>query len=243
MKRIKLTQGKYALVDDEDYKQINNYKWRTHKIKNNLYATRSIYRNGLGKLIYMHRQILNLTNNKIQADHIDNNGLNNRRKNLRVCTNQENNRNKKKINKKTSSKYKGVHYLKRDSKWIASICIDNKNYNLGHYKNEKEAGLIYDYYARKHFGKFAILNFTVKKLTKKEFEKINNKNFKTSSKYKGIYWEKHKNKWRATITYNGKRIHLGYFNNEIDAVKSRKNYIIKNKLENIYEPISKRKFI
>ncbi len=96
MKLIPLTQGKFAQVDDEDYDYLNQWKWYTTKNHKTFYAARHIRINGKQKLIYMHRVIMNIIKG-YKTDHIDHNGLNNQKYNLRICTCQENNRNRKKI--------------------------------------------------------------------------------------------------------------------------------------------------
>lgn len=92
MKKIKLTQGKYALVDNEDFKRLNKWHWQADKYKKlRYYAIRGTERLGVRRKIYMHREILGLKyGNKFEADHINHNTLDNRRKNLRKCTHQEN---------------------------------------------------------------------------------------------------------------------------------------------------------
>jgi hypothetical protein len=92
MKRIKLTQGKYALVDDEDFEKLNKHKWYFHQ--------GYVHRNsktffGKRKVISLHRAIMNYPKNK-QIDHIDGNGLNCQKYNMRICTNNQNGKNQKK---------------------------------------------------------------------------------------------------------------------------------------------------
>lgn len=93
----------------------------------------------------------------IVVDHIDHNGLNNQKKNLRVCTFAENCRNLHNIRHKTS-KYKGVHWRKRSKKWAAAIRCNNKTYHLGYFHDEIQAAKAYDRAAKKYHGNFASLN-------------------------------------------------------------------------------------
>ncbi len=165
MKVIELTQGKVALVDDEDFEQLNRYKWCANKNFNNFYALRTVVlKGGRHKTIKMHREILGLADPKILIDHRDGNGLNNQRENLRICTNQQNRRNSRK-RKRTSSQYKGVSFFKRKKKWHARIGINGKLVPLGYFVNEEDAANAYAQAAKKYFGVFACTAKTEEKET------------------------------------------------------------------------------
>ena len=158
MKQIPLTQGKYALVDDEDYDFINQRKWHCNSSG---YAVRATsYKNAENRTVktklFMHR-IINKTLEKMYTDHINGNPLDNRKSNLRTCTTAQNNANRIKA-LGTTSKYNGVHWCKRDTAWIAAIRIDGKKKVLGYFKSEAEAALAYNEAAIKHHGEFALLN-------------------------------------------------------------------------------------
>jgi hypothetical protein len=159
MKQIPLTQGKFALVDDEDFEFLNQFKWHAYKSRNTYYAGRKL-RLGVNKrqIIIMHRQILGLEDPSIKGDHIDHNGLNNQRCNLRMATNAENCKNQKPKNG-YSSKYKGVCWHKRDNKWNATIFAEGKKKHLGYFIDEIEAAKAYDSAAKIYFKEFACLNF------------------------------------------------------------------------------------
>lgn len=105
----------------------------------------------------MHRIITNAPQDK-QVDHINGNPLDNRKCNLRVCTQKENSRNREKRKEKTSSIYKGVCFHKRKHKWQASITLDGKLIHLGYFKTQNEAALIYNEAAKKYHGEFAKFN-------------------------------------------------------------------------------------
>ncbi len=105
----------------------------------------------------MHRLILNAPKG-VQVDHEDGNGLNNKRRNIRLATNQENARNSQKQVRR-SSKYKGVSLDKRHGTWKSQVSVDGQIIWLGQFKSEVEAAKAYDMAARKMFGKFAKLNF------------------------------------------------------------------------------------
>lgn len=148
MKQIELTKGKAAFVDDEDYERLSQYKWHFLNAGNGYARTW----NG-GKNTYMHKMLLQTSN---YVDHINGNGLDNRKENLRECTNSQNQGNVKK--NKGTSKYKGVHKTK-DGYFEAGLFISNKGRQyLGRFKSEDEAGHIYNKAAVQHFGEFAVLN-------------------------------------------------------------------------------------
>ncbi len=170
VKQIQLTQGKFALVDDKDFEMLSQYKWYAHKSGKTYYAERNKDK-GVGK---MHRLIMNCPEGMV-VDHIDHNGLNNQKVNLRICSHAENNRNSK-SRKNSKSQYLGVSLnIKRRTTpykdgtprdytrhtWIAQIETNGKNYNLGRYKTEEEAALAYNAKAAELFGKFANLNIII----------------------------------------------------------------------------------
>jgi len=160
MKEIKLTLGQVALVDDEDFEYLNQFKWHANKSNDTFYAGRSSSGKGgvKRKAIWMHRQLLGLEDPSIKGDHIDHNGLNNQRHNLRVATHSQNVRNVK-SNKNTSSKYKGVGKVKNCERWHAQIQCDKRKIHIGYFKDEIEAAKAYDKKAKELFGEFAFLNF------------------------------------------------------------------------------------
>lgn len=161
MKEIKLTQGKVALVDDEDFERVNVFKWhlQTHpKWPLNQYACRWVReeRTGKYKLIRMHRFILNLESRKF-TDHIDGNGLNNQKDNLRECTPQENAFNRRKL-VKSSSSFKGVWWEEKQHGWRSAIRHNNKLIHLGCFGKEIDAANAYSCAAKELFGNFAVSN-------------------------------------------------------------------------------------
>jgi hypothetical protein len=155
MKKIKLTKNKYALVDDEDFDELNQYKWFAHKKRNNkYYSIRTVWMKmeKTKKTIRMHRVIMNCSDDKI-VDHKDGNGLNNQRENLRICTNLQNQGNRK-LNKNNTSGIRGVYLRKDDKKWEANIRINNKTKHLGIFTDKLEAKNVYTKAAKEHFGEF-----------------------------------------------------------------------------------------
>jgi hypothetical protein len=106
----------------------------------------------------MHRRILNAPDEFV-IDHINYNGLDNRKANLRLATRTQNNRHTRRINKTGSSKYKGVNWYTREKRWVAKITADGKTFPIGYFKDEIEAARAYDEAAKTYHGDFAALNF------------------------------------------------------------------------------------
>lgn len=153
MKRIPLTKGKFALIDDEDFSSISRWNWSITSTRYYLYAHR---RDGR-RLVKMHRFILSAPTNKV-VDHINGNGLDNRKINLRLCSPAENARNQRK-HKNNVSGFRGVSWCKREKKWVAYVAKDGVKKFVGYFKNKKLAALARDQKATSLHGEFAKLNF------------------------------------------------------------------------------------
>ncbi len=176
MREIQTKNGYTIFVDDEDYDLVSKYSWKAklNTRKTNRYAARRPEVKGKKQWQFMHRLIMGLEkSDKRQIDHIDGNGLNNIRSNLRIVTNQQNSRNSKKYKSDTSSKYKGVHYGSVCKKYKSSIKCSNIDYFLGRYTSELEAGAAYDIAAYILFGEYAKYNFEDSKDQIKNFIYLN----------------------------------------------------------------------
>jgi hypothetical protein len=146
MKEIKLTKGKVTIVDDEDYEYLSQWKWQF----NVGYASRSSSVRGKSCKIYMHRIIAHTPMDK-ETDHINRDKLDNRRKNLRICSSAVNERNKSIVCTNTSGA-RGVNWEKGRNKWRAGITYNYKYYNLGRYDNINDAIRAYNEKAFELFG-------------------------------------------------------------------------------------------
>lgn len=158
MKEIPLTQGKVALVDNEDFEYLNQWKWyySKHKDRKTGYATKSFRKEGKANTLSMHRLLLNASKEQM-VDHINHNGLDNRKHNIRLCTPHESACNREKqIN--NSSGVKGVDYFDRLKKWRVRIQSNNKQFHIGVYPTKEMALLTYNEAALKHHGSFALIN-------------------------------------------------------------------------------------
>jgi hypothetical protein len=155
MKTVELVGGKgTAMVDDEDYEQVYRYSWWLNSPRNSQYAITQITVEGHRKTEMMHRLILQPPDNMV-IDHIDGNGLNNQKSNLRLATVQQNAWNYG----PRSGRYKGVAYNRQSCKWKASIWDDNTSKTVGQFCTELEAAVAYDKAAFELMGEFAWLNF------------------------------------------------------------------------------------
>lgn len=165
MKEIELTQGCKAIVDDEDYELVSKFKWYPRRQNDVFYATRNNTKREIIKVRNMHRLILGMDSKSTkQVDHINGDGLDNRRKNLRVCSPSQNQCNYPGRKLKRISKYKGVHFRIRYGKykiwarWIAQIQKDRNKIMIGHFSSESDAAKAYNSVAKKLHGDFAYFN-------------------------------------------------------------------------------------
>lgn len=152
MKKIPLTQGKFAIVDNEDFYELSRYKWHF----NSGYAVRSIYdksENGRQKVIAMHRVIAG-TQPGMDTDHINHDKLDNRRSNLRACSSSENQQNRRfQVGR---SGFYGVY--KNGSGWVVRMRIEKKLKNFGTFKNIIDAVNEYKRISKQTRGRFALTN-------------------------------------------------------------------------------------
>jgi hypothetical protein len=154
---IPLTRGEFALVDARDYYRLTKYNWHVNVNGNTIYATRK----ERGKSVMMHRVIMDAPDH-LSVDHIDHNGLNNRRSNLRLCTHAQNACNK--LSRYGASRFKGVYWNKIRKKWVVTIQHNNKIYHIGYFEDQIAAAKAYDKKAAELHGEFACLNFPPKKI-------------------------------------------------------------------------------
>lgn len=163
--RIPLASQKYpnlfVTVDESDYDIVSQHQWRLRvwkgKQRTIFYAQTNVYVNGAWTSVAIHRLILR-PNPDQQVDHINHDGLDNRRANLRICTPSQNMANIRKRSGHSSS-FKGVSFNKRDRRWQAFIGDQGRRRYLGSFGSEDDAARAYDTAAWEAFGEYAILNF------------------------------------------------------------------------------------
>jgi hypothetical protein len=152
MREIPLTHGAVAIVDDEDYLLVSRYRW--------VYVKRPSSTTGYAFSLDIYREMGKFLVDRpagMEIDHVNGNGLDNRRSNLRICTSTENRRNRRKPRAPGASRFKGVR--PRNEKWRAEIKINGEHRCLGTYASEEDAAKAYDAAARELHGEFACLNF------------------------------------------------------------------------------------
>ena len=156
-----MTQGKYAIVDPQDYQRLARYKWHAANGGRTVYALRSV-RDAAGKSYSrpMHRDVLPVAPGLV-VDHINHHGYDNRRANLRPATPAQNARNRFKYpDQQCSSQYKGVTYQSQTQRWHAAIRAHGRTISLGSFCTEANAAKAYDRAALKYHREFAALNFS-----------------------------------------------------------------------------------
>jgi hypothetical protein len=153
-KEIPLTKGRVALIDDEDYERVSQYKW---SFDNNGYAVRKSGGSKNPKKVMLHRFILDAPTG-FDVDHANHDSLDNTRVNLRICNRSQNNANRISL-PGSSSQYKGVSWNTERQYWKVFHAAYGVRRSLGSFHDEVEAAIAYDDAAYAAFGNFARLNF------------------------------------------------------------------------------------
>lgn len=157
-RRIYLGEGKWTILDTEDYYRFRKFRWCFSGNGTSFYAVRNAITGPcLTKITHLHREIMNPPDGFV-VDHRKGNSLDNRRANLRIATQSENMQNRRK-KANASSRFIGVCFKKREYLWVAQIKYKKKRVWLGRFENEEDAARAYDAAAKKYYGEFARLNF------------------------------------------------------------------------------------
>jgi hypothetical protein len=199
--QIKLTLGKFTLIDSADWGLVSRFRWCTYKARRTFYAIACApCEDGTRWPLKLHRLLVGATKGQ-EPDHVDGDGLNNRRSNLELGTKRSNQQNQKNRAVKKSSEYPGVCWHKRANKWLSSIKVNKTRYSLGLYATEKEAYSVYEKAASA--AESGVFVPPVKNCT---------------SKSRGVYFWAIGNVWRGQIQHNKRRIYLGGFDTEQEAI-------------------------
>ena len=159
-RKIPLSKQKFAIVDPDDYDRLIKHKWYAQKSSAGFYAARSLT-NGKKekrKNAHMHHLVIHIPPGMF-CDHINRNGLDNRKANLRPATNAQNMWNRPKLRKYPASRYKGVDWVRKQKSWRARISVNGRRIYIGSFKNQIDSAKAYDRSAKKYHGEFAVLNF------------------------------------------------------------------------------------
>lgn len=229
LKEIQLKHG-VAVLDEEDFDRISQFHWNSVQVdkrsENLIYATTKIAR----KTTYMHRMVMGAQPGE-EVDHIDGNGLNNSRSNLRIATSQQNKRNQR-VHKDSTSRIKGVSWSPERRKFQVYITVDWKRIPLGRFESAEEALAVRLAAEKEHFGDFAkeidyteaLANLKAAQLPKREMigrgRKKGDIGVRPKSHRDGghVGVRQHKNgRWIARLTSK----HLGYFDTFEQAVSAR----------------------
>jgi hypothetical protein len=156
---LPLTRGHVAVIDDEDA-HLAAFKWRisTHKRSCTLYAIRWSGPRATKRRLRLHREVLGITDPLLEVDHVNGDGLDCRRGNLRIATRAQNQRNRTKQRNNTSG-FKGVYWNTEARRWLAQIKVERIRKHIGYYATAEEAARAYDAAALRYHGEFARLNF------------------------------------------------------------------------------------
>lgn len=154
---VPLSQGKVAIIDDCDA-HLLRFRWHAQRQGLNWYARRLLLRSEGHFARFMHREILGVSDRSVEVDHVNGDGLDNRRSNLRSATRQQNAANQRKPSTNTSG-FKGVTWHAKLGKWRASLMARGHRHYLGLHATAEAAARAYDAAAVVHFGEFASLNF------------------------------------------------------------------------------------
>jgi len=149
---VTLTKGYVAIIDADDLEIVNTSNWYASVKPRTVYAIRAVYNNGTQQILRLHRIIMKAPFG-MEVDHINGNGLDNRKINLRVVSKNENAKNKR-MNLNNSSGFKGVSWSNKRGKWLSQIQHDGTAIYLGCYLSKEEAYEVYCAASEKYHGEF-----------------------------------------------------------------------------------------
>jgi hypothetical protein len=217
---ISLTQGKTALIDEEDFLAVSQYKWAAINAQGGRWYAMAYhsYEGGKQRQLLLHRFIMQPPDD-VLVDHINGNGLDCRRSNMREATHTQNMRNRRKNTAPSSSRFKGVCF--KANRWEVSINTDDGPHYIDRFEDEEEAAHAYDSAARHFHGAFARLNFPDEEprpyVPRDDAPGANNLHG-----YRGVaqHTRRTYKQWQARIHYDKRNHSLGYFDTAEEAARA-----------------------
>jgi len=209
-------RGHQAIVDAEDYDFLMQWKW---SYDHHGYAYRNIREKGKYVARVAMHQLVNKTPAGFDTDHINGNGLDNRKLNLRTVTRGQNLRNKGKLPRNTSG-FKGVNWSKAYGFWGAEIVTNRKKKFLGYFDHILEAADAYNKAALLYHGEYARLNTFSAEQESELALWLATKPQKRYSKHRGVSYHKTFRKWVARAYKDKKSYFIGYFDTESAAARA-----------------------
>jgi hypothetical protein len=222
---IALTKGQFTIVDEADAEWIASFgRWHAHKSgrSQSYYAVRSVPRGQGSRHLFMHALIAG----RKMADHINRNGLDNRRVNLRAATGAQNGANHG-LQSNNTSGYKGVTSA-GDGRWRASITVRGRRSSLGTFDDPVDAARAYNIAAAAAFGEYAWLNPVPApgagvphlRPPRRSSQRKRSRPRTNTSGYSGVHWHRRDRKWIARIRVGDRRVHLGSFDDPVEAARA-----------------------
>lgn len=219
--KVPLTRGLYAVIDDDDADRVSQHRWHAEKVKqasDKFYARCSFWENGKCAPVRLHRFIARADRGMV-VDHINGDGLDNRKGNLRVCTQSKNLMNRNVKQRQNTSGHPGVSWHKSTGKWRADIMVDGSPIWLGTFKEKQLAIEARKTAEHKYFGEYAPGKDIVPDTPTRIIERPP---ILTKSGVVGVTWDDQCNKWRSRICVNKKSIDLGWFTDKVQAINARR---------------------
>lgn len=171
VKLIALSENKFAIIDEDDYLLVKDFKWYLDKTSAGYRARGRQKKAPRCSPVLMHRLIMDATKG-MTIDHRNGNGLDNRRENLRLCTVGQNNMNRRRLQNSNTSGHRGVHWDKSRGRWIADISVNNKVVHLGRFEKLEDATLAYKCASIQHYGEFSPMDSSNYARDLEQFESI-----------------------------------------------------------------------